>query len=42
MKKNLAGFTGGGKIAADPANTPLFKHEISSTKSATKRKTTTS
>ncbi|MCX6879416.1 MAG: hypothetical protein NTW21_37280 [Verrucomicrobia bacterium] len=37
MKKILAGFAGGGLSAADPANAPLFKHEISSTKSATKR-----
>ena len=28
MKKILAGFAGGGLTAADPANAPLFKHEI--------------
>ena len=42
MKKILAGFAGGGQIATDPANAPLFKHEIFSTQSATKRKTTAS
>jgi hypothetical protein len=37
MKKILAGFAGGWEIATDPPNAPLFRHEIPSTKSATKR-----
>jgi hypothetical protein len=37
MKNNLAGFAGGGEIATDPPNAPLFKHEILSTKLQTKR-----
>ena len=28
MKKILAGFADRGLVASDPANAPLFKHEI--------------